>query len=299
MWLIVALIGYALSAVVNIFDKYVLEKTIGRPVVFVFFSTIFALLFFIAVPWVGGLSSNFDYLVALFCGAFFIFGLWSIYSGIQKSEISHIGPLIGAVVPIFTFIWSKIFFAEQFSKVQIAAIIFLVLGSLVIAFQRGEKELRAGLIWGVLGAFFWSIFAASAKYLYDNNDFTGGFVWSQGAVGLVSAFLLLLPAVRKSLSRSETSSASFIKQGAKKIIFVFFDKLLGLLSLALVQYAVALGSVTIVYAMAGFQYALLVLFVAILSGFKSKFYKEKYVRGELVQEAFAVLLIGLGLALLI
>lgn len=299
MWLVVALVGYALSAIVYLLDKFVLVKTISRPVVFVFYTAIFGLLFFIAAPFVGNLSGAWDYLWALLCGLAFVASVWAIYIGIQKSEISHIGPLIGAVVPIFTFIWSKLFFHEQFTGPQLAAICLLVIGSFIIAAQRGEKTLRAGLIWGVLGAFLGSIFAGLAKYLYLHNSFAAGFVWSQAAIGVGAVLLIAFPAVRKSFSKSSDKSESLFKQGPKKVFLVFFDKFIGFVSLLCVQYAVFLGSITLVYALAGFQYAILVVAVAILSAFHSKFYEEKYVRGELLQEIFAVLLIGFGLALLV
>ncbi|MDD2758199.1 MAG: EamA family transporter [Patescibacteria group bacterium] len=298
MWLIVALAGFTIGAVVNILDKYVLAKTISKPVVFVFYSTIFALIFFLLTPLAGGLVGLFDYAVAVLAGVCFVAGLWALYIGTQTSEVSHIGPLSGAVIPIFTLILSKIIFTENFSSNQIIAITLLVLGSLSISMEKSAKNngFHRGLAWGILSGFLWAIFAVASKYLYNTYDFFTGFVWSQGMVGAAAALLLLSPAVRHTFARSDKTSAD---KNGKKIALVVFDKFLGLVSLILVQYAVALGSVTLVYALAGVQYALLVIFVFLLSKFIPKFFKEDYARLELAQEFFAVLLIAVGLALLV
>jgi drug/metabolite transporter (DMT)-like permease len=298
MWLVVALTGFVIAAVVNILDKFVLDKTIKNPVVFVFYSTIFALLFFLAVPWAGNLAGGFDYVIALLCAICFVISLWTGYVAIQKSEISHIGPFIGAVLPIFTFIWSKIFFNEQFSSTQIIAIVLLVFGSFVISFEKSAKHngLHEGIVWGVVTGLFWSIFSVSAKYLYGHNDFAAGFVWSQAAIGAVTLMLLFLPAVRQSFRRTSVPAE---KMTGNKIALVAVDKFLGFVAVFLIQFAVSLGSVTLIYALAGVQYIILIIAVALLSKFYSRFYREEYSRGELVQEFLAVILIAAGIFLLV
>jgi len=294
MWLLIAVIGFALSAVANILDKYVLDKTISRPVVFVFYSTVWGLLFLLLTPFFGFLSDPQSYIAALFAGATFVAGLWASYIGIQKSEVSHMGPLIGAVTPIFTFVWSMFLFHEVFSGRQIFAVIILIFGSLVIAGEKSAKHngFHRAMFWGILGGFLISIYAVIAKYIYNHNSFAAGFIWIQGAVGFFSALLVLSAAVRATFKRPPKSEA-------KKVALVAVDKFFGLAGLVLVQYAIALGSVTLVYALAGVQYAILILLVAIISKFGPKFFAEEYSRGEIAQELIAVFIIGIGLALLI
>lgn len=298
MWLVVALTGFVIAAAVNILDKFVLDKTIKNPAVFVFYSTIFALLFFLAVPWAGNLAGAFDYAIALLCAACFVAALWTGYVAIQKSEISHIGPLIGAVIPIFTFIWGKLFFAEQFDSYQTVAIVLLILGSLTISFEKSAKHngFHDGIAWGVAAGFFSSVFSVSAKYLYGHNDFAAGFIWSQAAIGAVTLVLLFLPAVRCSFKRA---SGPADKMSGKKIALVAGDKFLGFISVILIQFAVSIGSVTMIYALAGVQYAILIIAVALLSKYFSQFYREEYSRGEFAQEFLAVILIAAGIFLLV
>lgn len=299
MWLIFALSGFIVAAVVHILDKFILDKTISRPVIFVFYSTIFAVLFFLAVPFVGGLNSIQDYVISAVAASSFVIGLWAVYRGIQASEISHVGPLIGATIPVFTFLWGQLFLNEIFTFYQIAAISLLIFGSLVIAVEKSPNHngFHRGLLWGIFGGFLWSIFAVTTKFLYMHHSFSAGFVWSQGMVGLCAAFLILSPAIRKTFRKNKKEKTE--KSNFKTITFVAFAKFLGLLGLVLVQYAVSLGSVTLVYALAGVQYMALVIMVAVLSKLHSSFYQETYTRSELIQEVVAVLLIAAGLSLLV
>ncbi|PIT88348.1 MAG: hypothetical protein COU29_00970 [Candidatus Magasanikbacteria bacterium CG10_big_fil_rev_8_21_14_0_10_36_32] len=299
MWFFVALSGYAISSVVNILDKFVLDKTVRKPVAFVFYSTIFALLFLLLIPLkVGLLNCAFDYGLAILAGLTFVLGLWASYTGIQKSEVSHMGPFIGAVIPIFVFVFSFIFLNEYFLSRQLLAIVLLVFGSFIIALEKSKRHngFQKGAIWGLLGGFLWAIFAVAAKYLYGRYDFVTGFVWTQGMVGASALLLLFFPGVRNSLSGIFRPVDGV--RDWKKGLFVMIAKLLGVIGLILVQYASSLGSVTIVYALAGFQYALLIILVGLLSKFYSKFFKEKYSRWEIIQEIIAVLIIVVGLALL-
>lgn len=298
MWLLIAVVGFALSAIANILDKYVLDKTISRPVVLVFYSTVWGALFLLLTPFFGFLSGPQNYFVALLAGAAFVAGLWASYIGIQKSEVSHMGPFIGAVIPIFVFIWGKFLFNEVFSERQIIAVVLLIFGSLIIASEKSAKHngFHRALLWGLLGGLLVSVYAVAAKYIYNHNPFTTGFIWTQGAVGFFAALLVLSASVRATFKRSPKSE---VRKNIKKIVLVAVDKFFGLAGLILVQYAIALGSVTLVYALAGVQYAILILLVAVISKIGSRFFSEEYSRGEIAQEFVAVFIIGIGLALLI
>lgn len=300
MWFFFALAGFAVAAVVNILDKFVLDKTVRKPVVLVFYSTIFVLPILLLIPWNVGFLNAFDYLIAILAGLGFLIALWAGYTGIQKSEISHMGPFIGATIPIFTFLFGGLFLSEQITSRQLLAIILLILGSLIIAFEKSRRNdgFHKGMLWGVLAGLLWSIYGVSAKYLYGLYGFYTGFVWIQGALGIAALFLLFLPAVRQSVFKLARPMEVF-KKDRKKIGLVASAKTLGVIGLILVQYAIALGSVTLVYALAGVQYAILIILVALLSKFYSRFFKEEYTRAEIIQEILAILIIGAGLALMV
>ena len=59
--------------------------------------TLFVLPFFLLLPFGVKMPNVWtDYLLFSVSGLCFAFGLWTLYIAIQKSEISHVGPLVGA-----------------------------------------------------------------------------------------------------------------------------------------------------------------------------------------------------------
>ena len=117
MWLLVALLGNATLAVVGIIDRYILAKSVTKPIIFVFYSTIFVLPFLLLLPF--GIINlpvvKADYMLFAISGFCFALGLWTMYIAILKNEISHVGPLIGAAAPFFILFLSRFFLSEQLS----------------------------------------------------------------------------------------------------------------------------------------------------------------------------------------
>ena len=90
-----------------------------------------------------------------------------------------------------------------------------------------------------------------------------------------------------------------IKTSAAKLTLVMVDKFLAVVSLVLVQYAIFLGSVTVVNALAGVQYAFLLILVGIMSRFFPSRFREEYSKTEVVQEIISVIIIAIGLVFLL
>lgn len=132
--------------------------------------------------------------------------------------------------------------------------------------------------------------------MYGAVGFYSGLVWTRAAMGLSGVFLLTSPMVRESIFRKKIAVA---KSPANKMVLIIVNKALAVVGVVLVQYAIALGSVSLVNALGGAQFAILIILVAVLSKFLPRFFKEKYARGELIQEGLAVAVIAFGLALLL
>lgn len=302
MWLIIALVGYALLAVVSILDKFILTNEKVTPLRFVFYSCIFVLPVLIFSPWVKLPNDIYAWSAAVLSGFGFMFGLWSMYLGIEKSEISHIGPLVGATTPLFVLVFSQVFLSEVITFRQIYAIIFLTIGSLVITSEYTHKKhtWHLAMIWGIIAAFFFATSHVASKYLYDAIGFSGGFVWGRGFIGIAGLLMFLYPPLWRELRHHAwVGRISLIPRQRTNWFLVGADKILGVLGVVLIQYAIALGSVTIVNALAGVQFAFLLILVFILSRFFRRWFHEEYSRVEIIQEVVSVTLIGFGLVLLL
>lgn len=299
MWLIVALLGSVVLAVVGIMDKFILTKSVAKPVVYAFYSTVFVLPIFLLLFFgVKFPSSVFDWVMVVASGFFFALGLWAIYKGVEESEVSHVGPLIGAATAFFVFILSRSFLKEILPPWGLAALVLLIFGSLIISFEKSRRHngWHGGMLWGVLGGVLMAASHVTAKYAYTAYGFYSGFVWTRGMIGVFGLLLLLSPLVRRSVFGSRPKEAVAHKKNP--FMLITMDKFLGIIGMVLIQYAVSLGSVTLVNAMAGVQYAILIILVAFLSKFFPKLFREQYAKGEAVQEILAVIIIAGGFALM-
>lgn len=307
MSLLLALIGFALLAIVAILDKFILTKTIHQPAVFVFYSTVFILPILFAVPF--GVSFQLtpaDWLLALVSGGAFAAALYAMYVGFQISEVSHAGPLVGAGTAFFVSLFSQIFLAEALSVKEWCGIGLLIIGCVCISFEQSRRNngWHRGMLWAVAAGLLFAISHVSAKYLYDVHGFYSGFVWTRAAIGVCGLFLLFNRSVYHTIAlfsysaapkrRSPASSAS-----TRQVALVIASKVMAILAIVIIQYATAIGSVTVVNALHGAQYALLVIMVALLSKFHPALFSEQYQGRELVREILAVLIIAVGLGFLI
>ncbi len=299
MWLIIALVGYATAAVVSILDKFILSNEKVSPLRFVFYSTIFVVPLFFLMPWATMPGSWPDWLAAILVGFGFAGGLWTMYLGIAKSEISHIGPLIGGVIPLVVLLFSRMFLGEVITDRQLVAIFLLAFGSILISSEYTHKKhgWHGAIVWGLLAAVLFAVSHVASKYLYNEIGFFGGFVWGRGFTGIFGVLLLCFPHLWKELFAPVESTRR--KKTIGSLTLVATNKVLGVVALVLVQYAIFLGSVTVINALAGVQYAFLLIIVGVMSKFFRNRFHEEYSRAEIVQEIISIILIILGLALLL
>lgn len=307
MWLILSIIGYAILAIVAIMDKYLLSSAKVQPALYTFYSTIFVLPLLLLVPFgVNFLHTPFDWAMAVLSGVSFAFALWAMFLGFEKSEVSHVGPLVGAATPLFVLLFSNLFLSEILTTRQFVAAGLLIVGSLIVSFEKSKQHSgwHWGMLWGVLAGALYAASHVSAKYIYGQYDFFSGFVWTRTTTGLIGLILLLHPIVYRSLFKNtilDKVKNKILSARTKKddIILVATNKILGSVAVVVIQYAAAIGSVSLVNALNGLEFAILIVFVFLLSKFWPKKFKEDYTTGEIVLEILAITVIATGLILLV
>jgi len=300
MYIIIATVGYFFLAITNIFDKFILTKAVKKPVLFVFYTTAIVTPILFLVPFGAGfISGCFDWLMAIGGGVFFALALWAMYKGFKENDISHAGPLVGASTPFFVLILGFVFLHEILSTWQFMGVTVLILGSLLVSFEKIKQhyEINKELWWIVLAGLLFAVSHVCSKYVYDVYGFYTGLVWTRGFMGLFGVALLLDPSVRSSLFVREKKDKKMTRKS--QVTMVVLSRILAVVSVLLIQYAIAIGSVTIVNALAGIQFAFLIIFVIFLTKFLPKIFKEKFTRGEFRNEVLAVVAIAIGLFLVI
>lgn len=307
MWFYFAFFGYACLSIVSILDKFILSKEKVKPSVFVFYSTVFLVPLLLVFPFLSVRPSMFLWLVIVLAAAAFVASLFAIYQAYSKSEVSHSGPFVGGLTPLFILILSQVFLKEQILGQQIFGIFLLSTGTMLISFQKNasKKNTFEGLAWAMASALIFAIFHVGSKYVYSAIGFTSGFIYIWGVMGIFGLLMLSLKEVRKVVFPHHSLLSKIAKKLSAKtktkleVATIVSDKALSVVSIISIQYGASIGSVTRVNALSGVQYGLLVLMVAFLSSFFPKIFREKYAKGEMIREFFAVFIIAVGLAFLV
>lgn len=297
MSIVLAIVGYTALGVVALLDKFILSKRVSHPLTYVFYTSIIFLLLFLLLP--SGVyfpSDVVTWLVVATSGVFFFLGLWLMYIGVQKSEVSHVGPLMGAAISLSTVILSYIFLGEILAMEKMTAIGLLIIGSLIISFEKSRRHngWHLGMLFGFLAGLAFAGSQVASKFVYDALGFYSGLILTRAGLGFCGLLLLAVPVVRAEVFNRQKMNEPRRKKG-----IVIVNLLLGTLAVLLIQYAISLGSVSLVNAFEGLKYAVLIILIALLSKFFPKILKEEYSRWEMLQEILAVILIASGLILLI
>ncbi|MFA6467076.1 MAG: DMT family transporter [Patescibacteria group bacterium] len=305
-WLLIAFIAYLILAIVNLADKFIVEKVIPGPKTYTFLVGATGALVIVAAPWFLAWPGWALFFFNLLVGSFFAGGLFFLYSALKGGEASRIFTLIGGMVPIFTILFSVAVFKEIFSAYEWLAILFLVLGTIITSstsvhhniwfnIRRFLKLLDASqwpaILTAIFSALFFALFWVGSKQVYNTQDFVSGFIWVRLGTFLTVLFLLFRPSSREEILAE-------IKAGNKKKNnkFIYFSTQgLGALGSILQNYAVALGSVALVTSLQGLQYVLLLVFSMAMTFFYPKIIKEDYSRKKLIKKIIAIIFVALGL----
>jgi len=293
MWLLVVITAHLLAAIVFVADKYILAREIKSPIAYAFYNGILSIFIFLLLPWAAKLPQDWIIWPALASGISFGLALIFFYRAILKNSTARIIPLIGTLVPIFTFLLSHIFLAEKLSRNQFIAFYLLILGGILITAERKKRNLfsKQGIIWGLTAAFLFAISFVLAKYTYGHAPFWTGFIWTRIGAIILALFIFLIPNYRRQIKNAPKHAG--IKVGASYLVVRSFSAI----SFILLNYALAIASVTIVNALQGVQYIFLMLIALILAKKLPAFFASEF-KDQMAQRIIAIVLITFGLAIL-
>lgn len=296
MWLVIAIIGYFLLALITILDKLIVSKSAQKPIVYAFYTTIFMFGALLALPFVGwGILHGTDWLWAIGSGVAFGLACWLLYKGIEEGETSHISPFNGAIFTASIFIFANLLLQENLTGGQKAGVIILGFACLLLSSERSRKHkgLHIGFLWAGISGLLFAFSHVAAKELYNVYPFWTAFIWTRATTGLVGLFCLLFPTVWKSFHH-KTQAKSYARKHAGLIIVI--DKVLSVVAVVLLQYAYATGTVTVVGAIGGLQYVFMFVLAYLLTRFLPKVFNEYFTKQELRTETVAIILVAIGSA---
>lgn len=297
-WILIALIAQFLFALVFILDKFFVSKTVLKPVVYAFWAGVLQILVLVFVPFGFKVISPLQILISLSSGALFVLANLLFYQAIQSKEISRIAPVVGGLIPIFTILLSFLFIGERLTAIQLAAFVLLVLGGIIMLLPlKGKLSLgflsasALGII--VLSSFFFSGSFVLSKYIFLKQSFINGLIWTRLGAVLTAGLFLLFPSNRQ-LIFTKTASVK-----TKTVGLFFLNKGFSATAFILLNYAIFLGSVSLVNALQGIQYVFLLLIGIFLSVKFPQIIKEQINKETIFQKIAAIVFIGAGLVVLV
>ncbi len=297
-WLIIAIFSYFILAIVSLGDKYLLSGP-PNPKVYSFYVGILGSLTFLIIPFVDFSFSDLrGTFLALMSGVFSIFSLYFLFKGLEKFEASRIVPSIGGLVPLFTFLL-LLFVSrgqEGLESTVFAAFIFLVLGSVIITYNKKLKISLDSFIISSISALFFALHFVSSKYVYLDQPFWNGFITMRIGALFIALLFIFSKSVRKELFSGGDSSFD------KKTGTIFLLNQTGGAGAYILQhfaiYLAGVSYVSIIMALSGIQYAFLFIFALLLSSKMPFVIREEINKEIILQKTLAIILIMLGLVLI-
>lgn len=304
-WVAVALLAYLFLATSNLFDKFLIDHVISSSKAYAFVACLLGAIVVIASPWLLEWPGWYLFFWDFILGFIFALALWSLYEALKRGEAAKTLVLVGGVVPVFSILLSVGFLKESFSLEQWGGLFLLVFGTFLIAllpshrsflsrvvkhFKIKQKTGINSLFLAIFSGIAYAVYFVGSKYAFNEQSFASAFIWARlGAAMFVLLFLLQGNSRREIQKFLKTSSPK------KHKFLVLLGQGFGSAGFILQNYAIFLGSVAMVNALQGVQYAFILLISAILAFSAPKLLKESFTGPIIFQKAVAVLLIGFGL----
>lgn len=294
MWILIVISAHFLNAINFIIDKLLLKNFIRSPIMYIFFIGMLGMVTLVALPWAWYLPTFTDFVVDMLAGVSLILALLFFFKALQIGETSRIAPLVGGSIPTVTFILSYLFLGERLSNRELLALLFLIVGTVVITFMREKttkkKDLvKKGYTYAVIAASLFGISFILTKYAYINQEFLSAFIWIRIGSFLIAVLLLLRPKYRKSIKTA-------FKGVSKKVKALFIgNQAIGASAFLLLNWAISMASVSLINALQGVQYVFLIVAMGVLVKAYPQYFSEKITAGIIIQKAAAIVLIATGL----
>lgn len=293
-YVLLALLAYLLLALHGVVDKFLLNKAIRRPIAYTFYSGTTTVFILLLIPFGARMLYGWDLAAALSAGVAFLFAMYFLYSGIQKTSVSRILPIQGGLVPLFTYLLAHWLLGDTLTASQTIAFAFLTVGSTLIAIKSDKQgRWQTQALWdATCAAFLFALSLVLSKHVFDQSNLVTGLVWSRVAMFTTAfAFLLFKPA-RAAIFKTPKEA------GKNNAVLFYFVRLIGALAGFLQNYAISIGSVVIVNALQGLQFGFVLALTSVLSIYYPRILKEQITAKILALKIFAIVLITTGLVIL-
>lgn len=252
MYLALAIAAQFLYAVSVLIDRHIVLKAthIGRPIVYTFYVSLLSGFVVVFIPFVS-IPSVHALVLSLVNAAAFVAAIFCLYSALIHGRASDVAPVVGAVSAITTLIFAGLWIDDDITAAFVLPVLLLAGGTALISHFHFSRN---ALSFTLLAGFFFGIVAFTFKLVFFEVPFIDGFFWTRAANVVLALGLLIVPPWRAAVMHGGRHASSRSK------VLVIGNKVIGGIASILTAFAISLGSVTIVNALAGLQFVFLFLF---------------------------------------
>lgn len=291
LWVALAVLAQALSALTVFIDKYVLVTKTGvrHPVAYAFYtamlsSTVLILVPFGVVRWPTVEVAFFSISAAIL----YVISLIFLYRALRNLSVTDVIPITGAVSALTTGVLATLWLAHDIPLSLLPAFVLLTLGTFMIyCFCFPWGMLLTTIAAGALGGA--STFML--KFIFESTTFWNALFWPL-IMNVIIALIMIAPIRWRSIVETFHESSS----GSKGLV-VASKALSGVAAVSLFG-AIALGSVTIVNALSGLQLIFILIFAGVFAHHIPHVFQAEMRVDRLVLKIAGTVAIVLGLGTL-
>jgi drug/metabolite transporter (DMT)-like permease len=293
-WLLIVIGAHLVNALAFLSTKVLLDKFFKSSTALAIMVGILGMGVFILSPCCLDRPTWDEFALDIGAGIILIMALMLFNYCLSNFEVTRVVPIVGGAVPAFTWLLAATFLGEQLNWREAVAFILLLIGTVIIAnIGKSKGKVTFNLVIFALGAgLFFAVYFVLSKYIFETQTFISGFIWTRLGSFIAAIVLLLFPRNSRELCR--VIQADWKKHALALVAALGF----GVSGFLLLNYAIWTGSVTIVNAMQGVQYAFLLIVVLLATKFFPKIIKEKFSSWILTTKIIGILFISAGVAIL-
>jgi drug/metabolite transporter (DMT)-like permease len=299
--LALATVAYFIIALEVILDKFLLtSKRVSHPAVYAFYSGVLSLFAFVFFPFGFHLVGAGQIILSLFAGIIFVYGALFLFFAIRVGEASRVTTVVGATVPIVTFILSIFFLEERLSVQEVIGVAVLIFGGLWISLdisRLSSKRFFSGFVYSIFAGVFLAIAFTLFKSYYEKDNFINVYIWTRFGVIFGAASLFLYPFWRKAILGSLGNFRKPTGENKSSGVIFVLTKALGGMGSIIKEFAASIGSVTIINALVSLEYIFIFIMGVAFSFWLPKVFQEKKDGKSVFQKLTAIVLIAMGLFL--
>lgn len=308
-WILVAVLGHLSNGVAFLIDKILLKNAFKRSATYAGLVGLLSGLVIFLIPWITVWPTGTDLLLGILSGITFMAALWAFFTALSEGEATRVVPIISASIPVITLIGTLSFLGERLSTSEMIGFGLLVLATVMLASGKSQNKLtKSALFFSLLSALLFAVSSVSGKAVYDSVGFLGGFVTTRIAAAIMAIILAwlvdplsgeeIVSIFRPNKSKKDKKSQGVIsgKAAAKLAIF---GQVMGGIGFIGVQYAVSLGSASIVNALQVIQFALLVVIAFVLKSKAQTLLGESIKPSVVFIKSLALIVMTVGLYLIV